>query len=585
MSYKVKKGDTLSGIAKAHNMSLDELLKLNGISKDKANHISVGQNIKISKSTSSSTNAPNPKDKTETTSSENYTVVSGDSWSRIASKYGMSAQELAELNGSTTKTVIHPGQKLKTTKPALVSKSKTALSETATKQSSTTSNKFNTYITWTPTHKSGEDCGVDGCAQYANDTLRGHKDSKGRHLYSWDTTGGDAWTRLSRGSAKMVYSGYDSADYDRTQYSNAASDRRNFAAADKLLKEFDSRTLDPNKTYMVNMFYKGSPARKEAWEKSEGGTTGTHTGNLYFNKDTGRWHVSHNIHGTVYDDDFIKIQGSKGRYGVTAIAEAIPISYYEQDKRADYRRRKPVRGWIRDTFNAWDFMMRNGGALISKAKSGMKTPTSEEEIETDIEPAVITHIDQRPFRGDAKRFVRGVNSRRNYYMRKYGMTDKEFSDMAAMAVNVAKHESNFGNSERYKLKQYTPDFLIGLGKLVTQGYVDAPSRGFTQIKYQDDVTNPELKVIYQREGVTDDNIQDSPEKMARATLGRLHYIQGQMQPVYHYSDGTIMQPEVAQYIYWNAGRLTDGANRNISDLEADGYTGRARRFYNNRVVK
>ena len=47
MSYKVKKGDTLSGIAKAHNMSLDELLKLNGISKDKANSISVGQEIKI----------------------------------------------------------------------------------------------------------------------------------------------------------------------------------------------------------------------------------------------------------------------------------------------------------------------------------------------------------------------------------------------------------------------------------------------------------------------------------------------------------------------------------------------------------
>ena len=47
MNYKVKKGDTLSSIAKAHNMSLDELLKLNGISKDKANSIGVGQEIKI----------------------------------------------------------------------------------------------------------------------------------------------------------------------------------------------------------------------------------------------------------------------------------------------------------------------------------------------------------------------------------------------------------------------------------------------------------------------------------------------------------------------------------------------------------
>lgn len=47
MNYKVKKGDTLSKIAKEHNMSLEELLKLNGISGDKANHILVGQNIKV----------------------------------------------------------------------------------------------------------------------------------------------------------------------------------------------------------------------------------------------------------------------------------------------------------------------------------------------------------------------------------------------------------------------------------------------------------------------------------------------------------------------------------------------------------
>lgn len=49
MSYKVKKGDTLSKIAKENNMSLNELLELNGISKDKANHISIGQEIKITK--------------------------------------------------------------------------------------------------------------------------------------------------------------------------------------------------------------------------------------------------------------------------------------------------------------------------------------------------------------------------------------------------------------------------------------------------------------------------------------------------------------------------------------------------------
>jgi LysM repeat protein len=42
MSYKVKEKDTLSQIAKDHNMTLDELLELNGISKDKANFIRIG---------------------------------------------------------------------------------------------------------------------------------------------------------------------------------------------------------------------------------------------------------------------------------------------------------------------------------------------------------------------------------------------------------------------------------------------------------------------------------------------------------------------------------------------------------------
>lgn len=48
MSYKVKKGDTLSKIAKEHGLSLSELLKLNKIPHDKADYIRIGQEIKVS---------------------------------------------------------------------------------------------------------------------------------------------------------------------------------------------------------------------------------------------------------------------------------------------------------------------------------------------------------------------------------------------------------------------------------------------------------------------------------------------------------------------------------------------------------
>lgn len=44
-----------------------------------------------------------------------YTVKKGDSWSSIAKTYGIDVNGLAKLNNASTKTVIHPGQKLKLT--------------------------------------------------------------------------------------------------------------------------------------------------------------------------------------------------------------------------------------------------------------------------------------------------------------------------------------------------------------------------------------------------------------------------------------------------------------------------------------
>ena len=41
-----------------------------------------------------------------------YSVVSGDSWSRIASRSGVSMTALLNANKATTATVIHPGQTL-----------------------------------------------------------------------------------------------------------------------------------------------------------------------------------------------------------------------------------------------------------------------------------------------------------------------------------------------------------------------------------------------------------------------------------------------------------------------------------------
>lgn len=48
-------------------------------------------------------------------SNNTYIVKSGDSWASIAKTYGIDVNGLAKLNGDTTKTMLHPGQKLKLT--------------------------------------------------------------------------------------------------------------------------------------------------------------------------------------------------------------------------------------------------------------------------------------------------------------------------------------------------------------------------------------------------------------------------------------------------------------------------------------
>lgn len=703
MSYKVQKGDTLSGIAKAHNMSLDSLLKLNGISKDNANYIRVGQEIKVTGKSSGSSSK---------STSDGYTVQAGDGWYRIAQKTGIKVEDLLATNNATLNTTIHPGQKLKypTAKPELISKSKSSESQTGTSseyavkagdgwyriaqktgtrvedllsannatlktvihpgqklalpstkgspslksknpESKSGSNPYtgsstqaeitaitpyDTYIAWTPTIGTGKNCGVDGCAKYANDSLIKHKDKRGRIMHTVEEIGGNAWQRLSLGkNVRMIYSGYDGMPHDTSNakdqetyklYLDAVkrkdknaekkyaamlqqsvgnmSVERNKVAANRFLKEFDSSKLDKNRVYMVNMYFKGSPSAGVAWYDSVGGTTGTHTGNVYWDPKRNSWRVSHNIHGIIHDDDFKSTQGSHKPYAITAIAEVPYVDYTERDaaeaeaKAAEqqaYREAHPIGGWFKDTFGMW----KKGGTLIPRAKTGIKTNTpTEEEFHYDIEPAVVTNIAYRPELGKAgNTFIKGVNDRREYYMQKYGMTDQEYTDLAASAVNLAQQESSMGSGKRYIAKDiwrqvspgsfYAAKTASNIWDWINGGNFGSisPSLGMTQIKWDDDMEDPVLKQRYVNAGVNRLDMEHDPRKQAHATLERLHHNRGKMKSKYHWSDGTVIDQDTADALYWNYGRLTDGENVNPDDPSAKGASARARRFQNNRIIK
>ena len=119
--YTVKTGDNLWSIARKHDMRVQELVALNNLKKPYI--IKPGQTLKISNAipapkanTVKTVNIEknNKQDTTQNTISYiTYTVKSGDNLSTIASNYGMSTSELADLNNIESPYKIKIGQKLK----------------------------------------------------------------------------------------------------------------------------------------------------------------------------------------------------------------------------------------------------------------------------------------------------------------------------------------------------------------------------------------------------------------------------------------------------------------------------------------
>ena len=93
--YTIKKGDTLSSIAKKYNTTYQKLAAYNNIANP--NKISVGQKIRI----------PGAK------APEYYIVKKGDCLTKIGKATGVDWKKIASLNNIKSPYVIHVGQKLR----------------------------------------------------------------------------------------------------------------------------------------------------------------------------------------------------------------------------------------------------------------------------------------------------------------------------------------------------------------------------------------------------------------------------------------------------------------------------------------
>ena len=119
-TYQVQAGDSVWKIANKFGMTVDQFRSLNNLS---GNFIYPGQTLKVNQVSNNSVNVVKTIDKqfnntlkgsglqTSTTTKGNYKVNPGDSLWRIASKHGMTLEQLKALNGLTS-NFIYPGQML-----------------------------------------------------------------------------------------------------------------------------------------------------------------------------------------------------------------------------------------------------------------------------------------------------------------------------------------------------------------------------------------------------------------------------------------------------------------------------------------
>ncbi|WP_397537323.1 LysM peptidoglycan-binding domain-containing protein [Rummeliibacillus pycnus] len=137
-TYRVVKGDTLSKIAHKYKTTVANLQKWNNL---KSELIFVGQKLNVSKPTTSpkTSNKTNDaiKKPSNTMSTKMYTVVKGDSLSRIAQKYKITISNIKTWNNLKSE-LIYVGQKLNVSELKTNPKSNGRFSVTSSNSKNTT---------------------------------------------------------------------------------------------------------------------------------------------------------------------------------------------------------------------------------------------------------------------------------------------------------------------------------------------------------------------------------------------------------------------------------------------------------------
>lgn len=137
-SYVVRSGDTLTGIAARHDMSVERLRSLNGLDRG---HIRPGEKLRVSGTPAK----PAKRATSRPAAGSSHTVRSGETLTGIAARHDMSVTRLAKLNKVSSGDFIHPGTTLKVSGSAASSSAGKSPSPTKTSPKKSSHSRGNTF--------------------------------------------------------------------------------------------------------------------------------------------------------------------------------------------------------------------------------------------------------------------------------------------------------------------------------------------------------------------------------------------------------------------------------------------------------
>lgn len=117
---------------------------------------------------------------------------------------------------------------------------------------------------------------------------------------------------------------------------------------------------------------------------------------------------------------------------------------------------------------------------------------------------------------DMEEFTKALSKKKVSLMARLGIDNDTYNNLANLALGITGQESKFGESWRYKLKEFCPP-CVSLARWV-RGKKSDPSRGLSQIKLGCFTINPKIKALLGKYGIEERGDLHDPANSAVATM-------------------------------------------------------------------